>query len=95
MGRVDSAGAMAKCLKAFLALHDKKPDEAVEFANDALKRGWPTHDGTVHMILGDAYYQQRKLREARTAFRAALRRSPDSAAARRAIARINEIMGAD
>jgi len=60
----------------------------------ALERGWPAPDGTIHLILGDAYFEQRKLKEARTAFREALRRSPDSAAARRAIARINEILGA-
>jgi tetratricopeptide (TPR) repeat protein/TolB-like protein len=93
--RLDSAGAMAGCLKAFLALRDKRPDEAVELAKNALEKGWPGHDGSVHMILGDAYMQQGKFIEARTAFRAALRRSPDSSPARRAIARINETIGTD
>jgi tetratricopeptide (TPR) repeat protein len=96
--RLDTDGGMANCLKAMLSLHENKPDETIEFARLALSHGWPAHDGFVHLLLGGAYYQQGRLNAAREAFRTMLRHSPDEKSAnvaRKAIARINLVLGND
>jgi tetratricopeptide (TPR) repeat protein len=96
--RLEKDGAHTYCLRAILALHDKKLDETVELATKALQRGWPVHDGFPYFILGRVYYEQGRLSEAREAFRAMLSRAPDeqrAKVARRCIARINEILGND
>jgi len=98
LARLNSTGAMTNVLGALLALHDKQFDDTIAFAQKALDQGWPAHDSTLHMLLGNAYYAQGRFTEARDELRAVLRGTPDekiARAARRTIARINETIGSD
>ncbi len=95
--KLDPGGAFGCSLNAMLALHDKDPGAAAEYARKGLDK-WPETNGNLYLILGSACQQLSRLPEAREAYRTALLRplSDDNAArARGAIAQINEQIGTD
>jgi tetratricopeptide (TPR) repeat protein len=95
--RLDPNGWMALFAQGALALVEGSPEKAAEFARKAADSG-PVELGNFHFLLGCACQKQGKLREAREAFRIALRCTlddNDAQMARSVLADINEKIGSD